>query len=235
MPLLADHLLIVLLVVLAPFSAVQWRRQMEREIAAGGAEARIRCYRVGASWQWMNAAIPLVLWAAAQRDWSELGLGLSRSWGFAAACALAVAVVALLSSQATAARKDASVAAKVTAGAAAVEYLLPASEREFRAFWAVGLTAGIVEELLYRGYLIWYLDTYLPLWAAAVGAGIVFGVGHAYQGTAGVRNTAVIGVVMAGVYLLAGSLWPAMFIHAAWDMLQVRMFLNARMALAAQI
>ena len=40
-----------------------------------------------------------------------------------------------------------------------VRMILPATVREARVFTGVSITAGICEELLYRGYLLWYLQS----------------------------------------------------------------------------
>ena len=53
---------------------------------------------------------------------------------------------------------------------------------EMRRFTWLGITAGIVEELIFRGYLVWYFSSFVPLWAAIVITAVAFGIGHAYQG-----------------------------------------------------
>ncbi len=45
--------------------------------------------------------------------------------------------------------------------AAFVEYLLPHSRDELRWFTALSVTAGVCEELLYRGFLFWVLKAYV--------------------------------------------------------------------------
>ena len=55
------------------------------------------------------------------------------------------------------------------------------------------------------------------MWPAAILSSIVFGVGHVYMGVRQIPNTAVIGLVMATLAILSGSLWPAMLLHAAID------------------
>jgi membrane protease YdiL (CAAX protease family) len=106
--------------------------------------------------------------------------------------------------------------------------MLPSDRRERRLWWGISVTAGVVEELLFRGFLIWYFAAMLPLAVAALVASISFGVGHAYQGVKGVVGTGGVGLLMSALYLLSGSLWLPMILHAAVDVLQMRMALEAR-------
>jgi membrane protease YdiL (CAAX protease family) len=59
-----------------------------------------------------------------------------------------------------------------------VKPLLPHNRSELHMFYKVSITAEIVEELLWRGVLIWYLSHYMPLWAAAIISAVGFGLDH---------------------------------------------------------
>jgi hypothetical protein len=111
--------------------------------------------------------------------------------------------------------------------------MLPHDARELRWFSAVAITAGICEELLYRGYLIWYLQHWLPLAAAVVLAAVIFGVGHFYQGPRGMIQTAVVGAFMAAVYLVTGSIFASMALHALMDLYSGRVTFKAYQHTAA--
>ena len=99
-----------------------------------------------------------------------------------------------------------------------VRMILPATVREARAFAGVSITAGICEEVLYRGYLLWYLQS-LGLGPGAVVVAIVaFGITHAFQGIRGMVGTGVMGAVFMGLYLLTGSLVAPIVFHATVDL-----------------
>ncbi|HET9947986.1 MAG TPA: CPBP family intramembrane glutamic endopeptidase [Longimicrobiales bacterium] len=100
----------------------------------------------------------------------------------------------------------------------ALRALLPRSAREKRVFALLSLTAGLAEELAYRGYLILTLAPLLGTAGAAVLSSLLFGVVHAYQGVLGVARTAVLGGALAAGFLVAGSLWPAIVGHALIDL-----------------
>jgi len=98
--------------------------------------------------------------------------------------------------------------------------LLPRTSREKAWFAVLSLSAGVGEEIAYRGFLIPILSAILGwAWGAALLASVVFGLLHAYQGWLGIFRTAILGMVLAGSFLLTGSLWPAILSHAFLDVL----------------
>ena len=53
-------------------------------------------------------------------------------------------------------------------GSEGVRRFMPKNEAEYSRFNLVSITAGITEEIIFRGYIIWALALVMPLWAAAV-------------------------------------------------------------------
>ena len=60
--------------------------------------------------------------------------------------------------------------------------LLPHDSRELQTFCALSITAGVCEELLYRGFLIVFLSSAFGVLPAVALSSLVFGIAHAYQG-----------------------------------------------------
>lgn len=106
----------------------------------------------------------------------------------------------------------------VSAPTSHVRIVIPASAAEMRVFAAVSVTAGICEELLYRGFALWYLSALLPRGWAIAAAVAIFGIGHAYQGLRGVLMTATAGGIAIAIYLWTGSLVAPMVMHATLDL-----------------
>lgn len=99
--------------------------------------------------------------------------------------------------------------------------LLPRTASEEQAWKAVSVTAGVTEEFIFRGVLLYTLTLYFDasdLTLAIIG-GLLFGLAHAYQGMRGVITTGVIGVGLGALYLAMGLLWPVMVIHALLDLI----------------
>ena len=82
---------------------------------------------------------------------------------------------------------------------------------------ATSVSAGICEEFVFRGYLIWAFQALLGLWGAALFSVVVFALAHAYQGAKGIVATGIAGVLLTLVVLISGSLIPAMVVHALVD------------------
>ena len=97
--------------------------------------------------------------------------------------------------------------------------VLPRTAGERRLFGLVGITAGVCEEWLYRGFflaVVAALSGGPPTWALVLVAAVAFGLAHAYQGRAGIVTTALLGGVMAALYLQTGSLLLPVLLHAAF-------------------
>jgi membrane protease YdiL (CAAX protease family) len=99
--------------------------------------------------------------------------------------------------------------------------LLPRTNAERRLFTVVGVTAGVCEEWLYRGFFLVVVAAVtggLPTGVLVVVAAAAFGLAHAYQGLGGVALTGLLGGVMAALYLQTGSLLLPVLLHAAIDL-----------------
>jgi len=96
---------------------------------------------------------------------------------------------------------------------------VPVGSKEIAAFALVSITAGICEEILYRGWLVTFLSGLSgSVWIGAVAASVLFGVGHAYQGRQGMIATGLLGALFGSMFVLVKSLVPGQVIHAAIDL-----------------
>jgi membrane protease YdiL (CAAX protease family) len=157
-----------------------------------------------------------------------LGLTLQIDTAFLAGASLTVAgifVLLIQVRQAKTADKESLATIKAQFGRLAL--IIPQNGSELARFYMLSVTAGIVEELLWRGYMIWYLGQVMPLWAAALASTIGFGLAHAYQGLANLPKITLVGAAFAGLYLLSGSIWLPMLLHVAVDILQGRLAYEA--------
>ena len=58
----------------------------------------------------------------------------------------------------------------------------------------------------------------LGTWVAVGVSATAFGLAHAYQGPRGVLKTGAIGLAMGALFVLSGSLWAPMLLHAVIDL-----------------
>jgi membrane protease YdiL (CAAX protease family) len=99
--------------------------------------------------------------------------------------------------------------------------LLPRTAGERRLFTLVGVTAGICEEWLYRGFFLAVVAAVAGApsdWVLVIVAGVAFGLAHAYQGVGGILLTGVLGGIFAALYLSTGSLLLPVLLHVLVDL-----------------
>lgn len=74
--------------------------------------------------------------------------------------------------------------------------------------------AATTEELCFRGMLFGGLSKGMPVWAAIVLSGAIFGGLHVVTGVTAVPPLMVFGMVLAFLYDRTGSIVPGMILHA---------------------
>jgi membrane protease YdiL (CAAX protease family) len=189
-------------------------------VAAGLPSARVDGYRRAALGQSAITLVMLVGWIVSGRSWVALGLAPAGGNRLFIAIALIGAILALFVTQVRGIRRIAASAEKREVHRkrfAELAFMLPGDATEYRWFIVLSTVAGICEELMCRGYLVWVLKAYVGLPAAVVLSAAIFGVGHMYQGWRGVVKTGVVGLVMNAIVLAGGWLVPAMLVHALID------------------
>ncbi len=220
MPGLLDFVFVTILLAWGAWDHFVLIPASRRAIAAGHPGARMRFYGAIAASEWLLALAALALWWHSGRAWAALGFSVPAGVRLAVALVLVALLAARMVVQARAIarmprEKLAAYAAKLPAGIALIS---PHTAAERGAFRGLSLTAGFCEELLARGYLMWFIGAWTGPWIAAVLSSALFGLGHAYQGRSGVLKTGVVGLVMALVYLGTGSLLPGIALHALIDL-----------------
>ena len=101
-----------------------------------------------------------------------------------------------------------------------VALLLPRTPQERRLVAGLAVTAGITEEVVYRGFLIGAVITVLgqPPWLAALVSLAIFVGAHACQGRTGMLGVLVIGALFTLLYLLSGSICCGVLVHGVHDL-----------------
>ena len=160
------------------------------------------------------------VWVARQNGLSLTDLGQSPGSYLRLLLALGlllavVGVVMMLSRRRThKARAD-----QLSKAAGQVRRLLPVSQIERRVWVAVALTAGICEELIYRGWLLSFTGAATrSLLVGLVVSSIFFGLAHAYQGRNGIIGASVLGMVFGTVFVVSGTVIPGQILHVFIDL-----------------
>lgn len=182
-----------------------------------GTGRRVVEYRLTMVQEWALVAIALALIVSGGRSWQSVGLVLPEGAGLVWSLVVIAAAVAFLVFQHRTATGNERARASVARQLAPVRWFLPASSSELAHFRALSVTAGVCEEILFRGYLMAF-----PLPFGALGAvlisSVLFGLAHAYQGVQGTVKSGVAGLLLAGIYVLTGSLLAPIVVHVLVDL-----------------
>jgi len=216
-------IIVVLLVVVFPLLGVRDFRILLRQTSEGDANARVKFYKGVLMWHW-PLTIGLVGWwllsgntlasiglvpVVEGSQWVSIGIGV-------------IVIVAQVITLAMASR-DSDKLSAIKEQMGEIASLVPQTHSESRLFDMVSITAGVCEEVLYRGLLLVTLVSLVGTWPAVGISSLIFGLGHAYQGIAGIVKTGLAGLVLAWLTVSSGSLFIAIVLHTVVDLASGRM------------
>jgi len=194
-----------------------WPRHL-RAVNGGDLGARTRAYVRMIFEQWGLVAVTVYVMLSAGRSLDVLWLRPPTGWRAGVGFALPLAYLALIVIQSAALAKKPDSLAKLRTRLRALRALIPHTPIEYGLFMGLSVTAGICEEFIFRGYLVWVLQHWLGLGGAAAASMVIFGLAHGYQGRAFAMRAFFAGVAMGLLALLTGSILPGMLLHALIDM-----------------
>jgi membrane protease YdiL (CAAX protease family) len=220
---LAQHALTLFLIVGLPLWDLY---EIPRLKASTDPAKKLRYYRKICLVLWLLAGLACLLvgigpvlrigYAPAELTWMAEGSRARHVWlGVFVGATAAIVVPAVIAIWSENLRVKAAKAAQ------RLSFLLPSSRDERRWWIGVCVTAGVCEEIVYRGFLLHYFHAsplHLSLTWALVVSSIVFGIAHLYQGVSGAVGTAVVGSVLGAIFLMTGSLMVPMGMHAVLDL-----------------
>ncbi|GHU22135.1 hypothetical protein FACS1894164_03890 [Spirochaetia bacterium] len=134
--------------------------------------------------------------------------------GVAAAYFLYILIVSLTS---TKYREEAK---KQIAASGGIDMVIPRTKKEKLVFSFVALSAGICEEMIYRGCFMFFLHAVfpgIPVYLIVLIPSVLFGTAHFYQGVQGVIHTGITGAALMCLFLVSDSLIPGMALHFFMD------------------
>jgi membrane protease YdiL (CAAX protease family) len=221
---LLDHGFVFIVAIVYPIAGYIGFRRLLRRVAAGEKVNRSQLYRTTVISHWILFFVWVAIWANSARPWSTVGLSLDVDLWFAVGVILTILGIVVLGMQI----REVKAAmpeeiARIRKRLGNLSIIIPQNGNELARFYGLSITAGIVEEILWRGFLIWYLGQFMPLWGAALISTIGFGLAHAYQGLRQVPQITAVGAAFAVLYLISGSIWLPIILHAAVDILQGRL------------
>jgi membrane protease YdiL (CAAX protease family) len=210
-----DLLYLGLVALLLLFDGFYWSTLLRRPQGDLG-RLRARLWSVSMLVLWTLVAVGIALWRTEARTWTSLRLTMPHGWRLWGALGLVLALA--FSYGNTVVRLATRPRARtIKLGNPHAALYAPHTRPELGMWIALSLTAGVCEELIFRGYLLWSFTPLLGLWGAAAVSVVFFGLAHAYQGPRGIVTTGVVGGLLTGIVLLSGSLVPAIALHSLAD------------------
>ncbi|WP_017604658.1 CPBP family intramembrane glutamic endopeptidase [Nocardiopsis alkaliphila] len=203
--------IVLYLLVVEPF----WGRRMfegfkrERDTDPN---TYVRFFGLGMAVSWgLTGLTALAVLLSPGVRWAHLGLDSDVDWGTVSGMLVgftgAAVVVALLARR------------KKTPPASELVSMLPRTTRERWCAVGASVTAGVCEEIVFRGLLIAVGVSFgLPLYAAAGSALAIFTFAHLYQGKKNMLFVALLGFALTYLYLRTGSLLMPIIVHILVDL-----------------
>src|ERR1700722_19208642 len=224
---MAKHLIAIFLIVAVPI----WDHfETKRLKTSSDPRVKIQSYQKTVGWLWAGSVVACIVLGfrtvlTIHRDAGEVswlpGSGFIVGFMGAALIALFLPVFLMMRSETTRAR--------IAKSLEKLNFILPKTAEERHWFVLVAITAGVCEEILYRGFLIHYFRE-LPVSIGLIGALIlsscVFGFAHLYQGIVGIVQTTIFGAIFGLIFIVTGSLLLPMVLHALID-LRILLILRA--------
>jgi membrane protease YdiL (CAAX protease family) len=214
-----DHLLFFILGILLPFLAVSQSQSSLKGIKLDLAMKK-QIYFGNSIFQWICTALVLVCWWVYSRFFTSLGFQWGEWSSFSAGLMLLFLVLYGLDVW-WELRNETQKNLLKNKWENELS-ILPVSFEEFKYFLLVAFTAGVCEEIIFRGFFINYFlsineNNVLGTWLSICIPAFLFAVGHIYQGGKAVAKTLIMACLFGWIFVLTKSLLILILIHFLVD------------------
>ena len=223
-PVLSDHILVLIYGLVIPFMSGVKSLENFQNIQFTEAIRR-RFYLANSLFLCLAAVVILVTWWLHDRPFDAMGFRLSidvknQELTFSLIALLAILYAGdLLMSIRKWKKRDLTVDTLDD-----TTPFLPRKLRELPAYIVMCISAGVFEEIIYRGYMVTYFlpeynfSTGLPVLAVTAPA-FLFSLAHYYQGWQAVLKIFLLSLLLGIIFLSSGSIWVVMIIHFLIDLI----------------
>jgi membrane protease YdiL (CAAX protease family) len=218
MPSLVDHIFFILIAIALPIYSYRSWQSFKKHLARKRPFALRNGYVETIAIQWSFAIFMIFWWIYTDKDFGDVGIALVLNFKTYISLAITLLGVVFLAAQLIQIKNLKEIPDSLKKQIEPIADLIPETVVERKLFVAVAITAGLVEELLYRGFLIWYLNSYLHWVIAALLSVLIFGFAHTYQGKSGLLKAIIVSIIFLGLYLWSGSLIGPMILHVVLDL-----------------
>lgn len=217
------HALFCLLLII-PWQSIKGIRLLNR-LVVRDPEARMAFYRNAVASQWVLALLALSLMWNVDADYVRRLFSVNFTADSLLVAGLSLLVLMTQSPLVPFVRERMETSASMKRALYPIRNILPRSAAEKNLWITVAITAGVCEEILFRGFLFFYAQSTLGLEVAGAIAlsSAVFAIGHLYQGNANMLRVGVIGVIFGVVFTVSDNLIWCIALHALLDLGALRM------------
>ena len=213
---LFDHFLILMLFLVQPIHGWLSFQRYLKKIAAGGPVDRPKLYRQTQLLEWGFLAALLAVFFSLSRDLGTLGFVDAGGTGFWICAALLTGgSIAMILSTKSVRQLSQSERDEQRAAFGDLGHFLPQNDEDLASFYRVSVTAGIVEEIVFRGMLLGRLvKRFSKHWAAIISAA-AFAATHLLDPNAFlvVPGLFLVGVALAYLAYRSANLSLPIFVH----------------------
>ena len=212
-----DHLFFVLIGIVIPVLSLM-RGKVEMEDVKLSIADKKKFYLANAGVLWIGALMVFILWLLAWRPLSEMGFRIPITDTLVIALTALFIIAYIVETYTEVTREDNEEEIQKSA------VFLPQNYQEFFYFIILSISAGVCEEIVYRGFLVNYLmtiidDRIVAFNVAVIFPAIIFGVVHMYQGMKSVLKIGIMSLLFSTIFIFSQSLLIVIILHTAVDII----------------
>jgi membrane protease YdiL (CAAX protease family) len=221
----ADLILLSMIIMVWPvYSYISFRRHPIEKLRENE-NATLDSYNTTLLILWGVTVPILLIWFWAGRPFNLLGFHHNFNWQTIAAWFMSILGITFSAVQLYLVHTNQAAREKIRGQLDQVGELtklfMPKTDKEFNRSMLVGITAGITEEVIFRGYLIWAFSLFMPIAVAGILSIILFILLHLYQDKAGLIQVSGFAIVTTIMFIVSHSLLPVIVLHIGVDILNI--------------
>ncbi len=216
-PTIIDHILVIVFGLVLPFfSGIRGSEKLDSIYF--DERTRRRFFISNSLLLWFLTAIVLLVWYLYQRPFSLMGFrSIEPGW---ISWVLTILLVAAYTADILYSIFSPDELRKTQEQWESSVPFLPEHYRELPAYTFMCITAGVCEEILFRGFMVTYfidpLSTGFP-WMAAIFPAVLFSLAHFYQGYKAMIKIFLLSMLFALIFIFSKSLIIVIVIHFLID------------------
>ena len=216
-----DHILLFLLGIVLPALAVFQTQEELKEIQFD-TPMKKQVYYGNGIFQWICVFFIVLVWWGNSRPFADLGFQMG-TWSSISWTLVLLFLILYLLDVWWELRNEKKIEETKNKWLTEVP-ILPANFEEFKHFLFVAFSAGVCEEIIFRGFFIQYFlsinqNNDLGNWLSVIIPACLFAFGHLYQGEKAVLKILGMAIIFGWIFILTKSLLLLMLIHFLVDVL----------------